>query len=102
MRAEARAHFIHVEKELLGGDHSLDLPRFLAKAAYILRLYFVGADDFQLRHGNLLDRIRGILLHPGLPNAKYRLALDGLEAVANTPEEFAPQVKADTAKWTRW
>ena len=32
---------------------------------------------------------------------KERLAGDGLEVVANSPEEFAALIKADIAKWTR-
>ena len=34
-------------------------------------------------------------------NVRERLATDGLEVVANSPEEFAAQIKADIAKWTR-
>jgi tripartite-type tricarboxylate transporter receptor subunit TctC len=33
-------------------------------------------------------------------NMKDRLAEDGLEVVANAPEEFAALIKADIAKWT--
>lgn len=32
---------------------------------------------------------------------KERLAVDGLEVVANSPDEFAAVVKADIAKWTK-
>ena len=32
---------------------------------------------------------------------KERLAGDGLEVVANSPEEFAALIKADIAKWTK-
>src|SRR5262249_13762209 len=45
MRAEARAHLIHVEKELFRSDDSFYLPRFLAQAAYILRLDVLGPDN---------------------------------------------------------
>ena len=34
-------------------------------------------------------------------NVKERLAADGLEVVANSPEEFAASIKADIAKWTK-
>ena len=34
-------------------------------------------------------------------NVKERLAVDGLEVVANSPAEFAALIKADIAKWTR-
>ena len=33
------------------------------------------------------------------PEIKERLAADGAEAVANTPDEFAAQLKADHARW---
>jgi hypothetical protein len=46
MRAEARTDFIHVEKEFFRGNDSFYLPRFLAQAAYILRLNLIGPDDF--------------------------------------------------------
>ncbi len=36
-----------------------------------------------------------------LPNVKERLAIDGLDVVANSPEEFAAFIKAEVAKWTR-
>ncbi len=32
---------------------------------------------------------------------KERLASDGMDVVANTPEEFAAMIKADIAKWTK-
>jgi tripartite-type tricarboxylate transporter receptor subunit TctC len=35
------------------------------------------------------------------PNIKERLAVDGLEAVANSPDEFAALIKAEIAKWTK-
>jgi tripartite-type tricarboxylate transporter receptor subunit TctC len=35
------------------------------------------------------------------PNVKERLAVEGLEVVANSPDEFAASIKADVAKWTR-
>ena len=34
-------------------------------------------------------------------NMKERLAEDGLEVVANSPDEFAALIKADIAKWTK-
>ena len=34
-------------------------------------------------------------------NIKERLAVNGLEVVANSPNEFAAMVKADLAKWTK-
>ena len=34
-------------------------------------------------------------------NMKERLAVDGLEVVANSPDEFAALIKADIAKWTK-
>ena len=34
-------------------------------------------------------------------NIKERLAVDGLEVVANSPDEFAALIKADIAKWTK-
>jgi tripartite-type tricarboxylate transporter receptor subunit TctC len=34
------------------------------------------------------------------PSMKERLAAEGLEVVANAPEEFAALIKADIAKWT--
>ena len=33
------------------------------------------------------------------PDIKERLATDGAEAVANTPDEFAAQLKAEHARW---
>ena len=35
------------------------------------------------------------------PNIKERLAADGLEVVANSPDEFAALIRADIAKWTK-
>jgi len=35
------------------------------------------------------------------PNIKERLAIDGLEVVANSPEAFAASIKAEIAKWTK-
>ena len=35
------------------------------------------------------------------PNMQKRLAEDGLDVVANAPEEFAASIKADIAKWTK-
>ena len=37
----------------------------------------------------------------GTPSIRDRLAVDGLEAVASSPDEFAALIKADIAKWTR-
>ncbi len=37
----------------------------------------------------------------GATNIKDRLAVDGLEVVANSPDEFAALIKADLAKWTK-
>ena len=34
-------------------------------------------------------------------NIKERLAGDGLEVVANSPDEFAALIKADIEKWTK-
>jgi tripartite-type tricarboxylate transporter receptor subunit TctC len=34
------------------------------------------------------------------PNMKDRLAAEGLEVVANSPDEFAASIRADIAKWT--
>jgi tripartite-type tricarboxylate transporter receptor subunit TctC len=34
-------------------------------------------------------------------NTRERLAADGLEVVANTPEEFAALIRVDIAKWTK-
>jgi tripartite-type tricarboxylate transporter receptor subunit TctC len=34
-------------------------------------------------------------------NMKERLAVDGLEVVANSPDEFAALIKADITKWTK-
>jgi hypothetical protein len=45
MGAEARTDFIHVEKELVRGDDSLDLARLLAQAAYVLRLNVIRPHD---------------------------------------------------------
>ena len=36
-----------------------------------------------------------------LPSVKDRLAIDGLDVVANSPEEFAAFIKAEIAKWTQ-
>src|SRR5262249_13247845 len=36
-----------------------------------------------------------------VPNVRDRLATDGLEVVASSPEEFAASIKADIAKWTK-
>lgn len=36
-----------------------------------------------------------------LPDVKQRLAVLGFEAVANTPEEFAAQIKARLVKWAK-
>ena len=36
-----------------------------------------------------------------LPDIKERFAALGLEPVANTPEEFADQIKAEIAKWSK-
>ena len=35
------------------------------------------------------------------PDFKEKLALDGAEVIANTPEEFQNQIKADMAKWAK-
>jgi tripartite-type tricarboxylate transporter receptor subunit TctC len=35
------------------------------------------------------------------PNMKERLATEGLEVVASSPDEFAASIKADIAKWTK-
>jgi tripartite-type tricarboxylate transporter receptor subunit TctC len=35
------------------------------------------------------------------PNIRERLATEGLEVVANSPDAFAALVRADIAKWTR-
>ena len=35
------------------------------------------------------------------PNIRERLAVDGLEVVASSPDEFAASIKADIAKWTK-
>ena len=32
---------------------------------------------------------------------KERLAAEGLEVVANSPDEFAALIRADIAKWTK-
>ena len=32
---------------------------------------------------------------------KERLTAEGMDVVANTPDEFAAMIKADIAKWTR-
>jgi tripartite-type tricarboxylate transporter receptor subunit TctC len=34
-----------------------------------------------------------------LPDIKERFAVLGLDAVANTPEEFAAQIRREIAKW---
>jgi len=34
-------------------------------------------------------------------NIKERLAVDGLDVVANSPDEFAALIKADIEKWTK-
>jgi tripartite-type tricarboxylate transporter receptor subunit TctC len=34
-------------------------------------------------------------------NMKERLAADGLEVVANSPDEFAALIRADIEKWTK-
>lgn len=36
-----------------------------------------------------------------LPEIKQQLAVQGLEPIGNTPEEFSAQVKAEIAKWAR-
>jgi tripartite-type tricarboxylate transporter receptor subunit TctC len=36
-----------------------------------------------------------------LPNIKERLAVDGLDVIANSPAEFAAFIKAEIAKWTQ-
>ncbi|HSQ05388.1 MAG TPA: tripartite tricarboxylate transporter substrate binding protein [Burkholderiales bacterium] len=36
-----------------------------------------------------------------LPSVKARLAVDGLDVVANSPNEFAAFIKAEIAKWTQ-
>lgn len=33
------------------------------------------------------------------PDVRERLAADGAEAVANTPEQFAAHIKAEIARW---
>lgn len=35
------------------------------------------------------------------PNVRERLAVDGLEAVVSSPDEFAALIKADITKWTK-
>ena len=35
------------------------------------------------------------------PNVKERLAAEGLELVASTPDEFAASIRADITKWTK-
>ncbi len=37
----------------------------------------------------------------GRPDFQERLARDGIEPVANTPEEFAAQIRADIERWAR-
>ena len=37
----------------------------------------------------------------GAPNIRERLAVDGLEVVASSPEAFAAAIRADIAKWTK-
>ena len=34
-------------------------------------------------------------------STKERLAADGLEVIANTPDEFAAFIRADIAKWSK-
>ena len=34
-------------------------------------------------------------------STKERLAVDGLEVIANTPDEFAAFIRADIVKWTK-
>ncbi|MDP1536019.1 MAG: tripartite tricarboxylate transporter substrate binding protein [Burkholderiales bacterium] len=36
-----------------------------------------------------------------LPDVKQRLASEGAEAIGNTPEEFAAQIRRDIARWAR-
>ena len=48
---------------------------------------------------NWLHREAAAIL--GATNIKERLAVDGLEVVANFPDEFAALIKADIAKWTK-
>ena len=36
-----------------------------------------------------------------MPEVKERLAADGSEVVAGTPEEFAALIKAEIAKWAK-
>jgi tripartite-type tricarboxylate transporter receptor subunit TctC len=36
-----------------------------------------------------------------LPEVKQRLASEGAEAIGNTPEEFAAQIRRDIARWAR-
>lgn len=38
-------------------------------------------------------------MHP--KKVKERLAVDGLEVVANSSDEFAALIKADIVKWTK-
>jgi tripartite-type tricarboxylate transporter receptor subunit TctC len=36
-----------------------------------------------------------------LPDVRERFAVLGLDAVANTPEQFAAQIKIEIAKWAK-
>jgi tripartite-type tricarboxylate transporter receptor subunit TctC len=36
-----------------------------------------------------------------LPDVKQRLAAEGAVAIGNTPEQFAEQLRRDTARWAK-
>ena len=52
-------------------------------------------------HYMLLKRHDEIVKIVGLPDVKERLAALGFEAVANTPDEFAAQIKTELVKWAK-
>jgi len=50
----------------------------------------------------IIDKLyREIARIVALPEVKQRLALIGYTPVANTPEEFTAQIKADVARWAK-
>ena len=50
----------------------------------------------------IIDKLyREIARIVALPEVKARLAVLGYSPVANTPEEFAVQIKTDVARWAK-
>jgi tripartite-type tricarboxylate transporter receptor subunit TctC len=50
----------------------------------------------------VVERLNGVLVKAvRAPDVRERLASQGAEAIANTPEQFTAQMKADLVKWAK-